>query len=55
MNNILIYYYYSGGKLYWKALLVDWAFCKYKHELGLEVVQKTRSVGRQTLYPTLPT
>ncbi|EPS97532.1 hypothetical protein FOMPIDRAFT_1128353, partial [Fomitopsis schrenkii] len=43
VNNILIYYYYVGGKMYWKALLVDWAFCKYAHELGLAIVQQTRS------------
>ncbi|EPS96736.1 hypothetical protein FOMPIDRAFT_1101120, partial [Fomitopsis schrenkii] len=43
VNNILIYRYRVAGKIYWKALLVDWAFCKYEHELVLEVVQKTRS------------
>ena len=44
VNNILIYRYYRDGKLRWSVLLVDWAFCKYEHELGQEVVQKTRSV-----------
>ena len=49
VNNILIYRYYRDGKLLWSVLLVDWAFCKYEHELGQEVVQKTRSVRSQGL------
>ncbi|EPS97053.1 hypothetical protein FOMPIDRAFT_1091788, partial [Fomitopsis schrenkii] len=43
VNNILIYRYLVGGKIHWIAFLVDWAFCKYEHELGLAIVQQTRS------------
>ena len=49
VNNILIYRYYRHGKLHWLALLVDWAFCKYEHELSQAIVQKTRSVRPQNL------